>query len=142
MGLAWGIVLVLLSTLAWGGQTLSWLAPGVAERFGLTEREADVEPVFHSDGRGEAVWDFFTLWTLLAAGLLLVLDNSSWAYFGLLGGGIYIYFGGRGVVVRRVMEQRGYRIGSDSNVRIGYAFLVIWAVAGVVTVAAASVALS
>lgn len=142
MGLAWGIVLVLLSTLAWGGQTLSWLAPGVAERFGLTEREADVEPVFHSDVRGEAVWDFFTLWTLLAAGLLLVLDNSSWAYFGLLGGGIYIYFGGRGVVVRRVMEQRGYRIGSDSNVRIGYAFLVIWAVAGVVTVAAASVALS
>lgn len=141
MGLLWGIMLILLSTLAWGGQTMSWLAPDAAERFGLTETQAHVEPVFHADGRGEATWDFFTLWTLLVAGFLLVLDNASWAYFGLVGGSIYVYFGGRGVFVRKTMERRGFRIGTPSNVRIGYAFLVIWALTGVITTVAAFLAL-
>lgn len=138
----WGIALILLSALAWGGQTISWFAPDSAERLGLTESTVDVEPVFHADVRGEAAWDFITLWTLLAAGVLLVLDEPSWAYFGLIGGAVYVYFGGRGVFVRRIMQQRGFRIGTPSNVRIGYAFLVIWALAGLVTIAAAAVALS
>ena len=141
MGLAWGIVLVLLAALAWAGQTMAWLAPAWAERRGLTEPEAEVEPVFWADSRGEAAWDALTLWTLLVAGILLIADSSTWAYFGLVGGGIYAYFGGRGIFARMSMQRRGYRIGTTSNVTIGYAFLATWLVAGLVTIVAAVVAL-
>ena len=43
MNVMWGIVVVLLSLLSWGGQALSWFAPTLAERWNLTEAEADVE---------------------------------------------------------------------------------------------------
>ena len=68
MNVVWGVVLIFLGALAWGGQVFSWLAPVPAARLGLTDNEGDVEPVFWADGRGEAAWDSFTLWTLIVAG--------------------------------------------------------------------------
>ena len=47
--------------------------------------------------RGEAIWDSVTLWTLPLAGVLLLLNNPLWVYFGLVGGGMYLYFAGRGL---------------------------------------------
>ena len=38
---------------------------------GLTETQADVDPAFNADIRGEAIWDTAVLWTLPLAGLLL-----------------------------------------------------------------------
>jgi len=114
MGIAWGIVIIVFSLLAWVGQAISWLAPVPAAQWSLTEGEESVEPVHYADIRGEAVWDTLSLWTMLAAGVLLVADNSSWAYFGLVGGGMYTYFAGRGVFTRLAMQRRGYRIGRTS----------------------------
>ena len=54
---------------------------------------------------------------------------------------MYVYFGGRGVLVRREMQRRGQRIGSESTVKIAYAALSTWGVAGLITVIAAIVAL-
>ena len=88
MAIAWGIVLIVSSVLCWGGQVLSWLKPDLALRLALMEAEDTVEPVFWADARAEARWDSFTLWTMVAAGVLLVADHDSWAYFGLVGGGI------------------------------------------------------
>ena len=142
MGVAWGIVVVVLSLLCWGGQTVSWLAPKTAVRLGLTEAEDNVEPLFWADVRAEARWDTFTLWTLLVAGILLIFDVSAWAYFGLVGGGIYAYFGGRGVLTRLEMQARGFRIGAPSSVKTAYIFLPLWGVTGLITVIAAAVGLS
>lgn len=141
MGTAWGLVIIVFSLLAWAGQAMSWLAPVRAEQWSLTEGEESVEPVYYADGRGEAVWDTLSLWTMLAAGVLLVADSSSWGYFGLVGGGMYTYFAGRGVFTRLAIQRRGYRIGSTRNVRVGYTFLLIWGVIGVITIVAAVVAL-
>ena len=141
MQVAWGIIVTALALLAWGGQTLSWFAPGAAERLGLTERGQAVEPVFHADIRAEAAWDTATLWVMVVAGVLLSADVAAWAYFGLIGGGIYLYFGGRGIASRAAMQRRGFRVGDPKNVRVAYAMLAAWLLMAVVTVTAAVISL-
>jgi len=137
--LIWGIVLIIVSALAWGGQTVSWFEPATAARLGLSERESDVEPQFWADIRGEALWDVFTLWTLGIAGVLLVLDAHSWAYFGLVGGGTYLYFAGRGIAARVAWQRRGFRVGSPDSVKLGLVVLAVWGIVAVVTIIAAVV---
>jgi hypothetical protein len=141
MNVLWGVVVVVLSLLCWGGQTVSALAPATAVRLRLTEAEQEVEPAFWADARGEAAWDVWTLWTMVVAGVLLILDVAAWAYFGLAGGGMYLYFSGRGIFARMAMQRRGLRIGAEADVRLGYAFLAIWAVMALITIVAAVAAL-
>lgn len=137
MNVLGGLVITGLALLAWGGQTISRLAPDAAARWGLAEAEADVEPTFWADIRGEAAWDMVSLWTLVAAGVLLVVDQPAWAYFGLVGGGMFLYFAGRGILTRLEMQRRGLRIGSPASVRTGMIALAVWGVTALVTIIAA-----
>ena len=137
----WGIALVTSSLLCWGGQTIVCFAPAIGAKLGLSEKEADVEPAFWADVRGEAIWDFLTLWTLLVAGVLLIIDHPAWAYFGLIGGSAYVYFAGRGVVTRVTMQRRGLRIGSPQGVKVVFTFLTIWGITGLATIIGAIAAL-
>lgn len=141
MGVAWGIVLIVLGLLAWAGQVISWFAPSTAERLTLTESEDSVEAVFYGDIRGEALWDTLTLWTMVVAGALLVVDNQAWAYFGLISGGMYLYFAGRGMITRAVLRKQGFRVGTHESINAAYVLLTLWAAAAVITVVAAIVAL-
>ncbi|MGI9612001.1 MAG: hypothetical protein ACR2QO_03765 [Acidimicrobiales bacterium] len=141
MNVIWGTVVVALSLLAWAGQTLSWLAPSTAVRLQLMEAEDEVDPTFWADIRAEALWDAVTLWVMAAAGVLLIADVAEWPYFGLVGGGIYLYFGGRGISTRITMTRLGIRIGTPESVRTGVIFLVLWGVMALITIAAAIVAL-
>ncbi len=141
MSIIWGLVVTLLSLLGWGGQALSWFSPSTAVRWKVMEAERDVEPAFWADVHGEALWDTLTLWTMVVAGVLLMADASAWAYFGLVGGGMYLYFGGRGISVRAAMNRRNLRIGAPENVRLGYVFSAVWAVMALITIGAAIVAL-
>jgi hypothetical protein len=100
----------------------------------LVEAESDVDPVYYADVRGEAKWDIAILWLLPVAGILLILDNTAWVYFGLIGGGSYLYFAGRGIVVRLIMQRRGIRIGTPGNLKLFYAVLAIWGIIAVVTI--------
>ena len=106
-----------LAALCWGGQAIVCFAPAAGVQLGLSEAEAEVEPAFWADVRGEALWDFFTLWTLVVAGALLITGSRAWAYFGLVGGGMYVYFAGRGILTRVAMLRRGLRIGTFKDVR-------------------------
>jgi hypothetical protein len=138
MAIIWGIIVVVLALLAWGGQAISWFSPRTAERLALTEAEDAVEPAFYADGRAEALWDALTLWIAVVAGVLLIAGSDAWSYFGLAGGAIYVYFAGRGLLTRRAMQQRGLRIGTPENVKSAYLFLTIWGVMGLVTAIAAA----
>ena len=137
MNVLWGVVVTLLSVLAWGGQAVAWFSPATAVRWELAEAEEDVEPAFWADGRGEALWDTLTLWPMVVTGVLLIGNASSWTYFGLVGGGIYLYFGGRIVFTRVTMQRRGLRIGAPQNVRLGFIFGSVWAAMGLITILAA-----
>ncbi len=133
----WGIVVVALAVLAWMGQLISWLAPDTAVRLSVMESEDSVEPSFYADVKGEAMWDAFTLWTLVVAGILLLVGNDWWTYFGLVGGGMFVYFAGRGIASRRSIQQAGFSVGHPKTVMQAYVFLTLWGVVGLITVIAA-----
>lgn len=54
MNIIWGIILLLLSALAYFGQVIAAFWPLTASRLGLTEPESEVDPAFHADVRGAA----------------------------------------------------------------------------------------
>jgi len=141
MNLIWGVILFIVSSIGYFGQAITAIWPATATRLGLTEPEADVDPVFYADIRGEAIWDTAILWTLPVAGVLLVLNNPVWVYFGLVGGGMYLYFAGRGIMARRVMQCRGIRIGKPETLKTIYIFLSIWGLAALITIVMAIAAL-
>ena len=141
MDLAWGVILIIFGMFCWAGQTISAFAPKAAAKLGLTEPESDVDPTYYADARGEAIWDTMITWVLPVAGILLLLDSPLWAYFGLVGAGIYLYFAGRGISSRLAMQSRGIRIGKPNSVGMAYVFLAIWGVIAVVTIIMAAAAL-
>ena len=54
---------------------------------------------------------------------------------------MYLYFAGRGIVVRRIMQQRGVRIGTQETLKVANIFLVLWGLAAVITIVMAIAAL-
>lgn len=141
MNLILGLVIMVLAGVCWGGQVLAGLAPKTAVRWGLMESEADVEPVYWSDIVAEARWDAAVLWPMVVAGALLTIDHRAWPYFGLVGGGSYIYFAGRGIAARLIMRARGFRIGSRGSVAVGLIALAVWGVMALGVIVAAIIEL-
>ena len=141
MNIIWGVILFIISALGYFGQVISAFWPETAARLGLTEPEADVDSTFYADVRGEAFWDTAVLWTLPVAGVLLVINNPVWVYFGLVGGGMYLYFAGRGIVVRRLMQRRNIQIGQPDTLKVVYVFLTLWGLAAAITIVMAIAAL-
>lgn len=135
MEIAAGIAIVVFSLPCWIGQTISWFLPSIGERWGLTEAVESVDSTYYGDIRGEALWDTLTLWTMPLTGLLLVLGNDASAILGLVAGGMYTYFGGRGVTTRRAITKRGGRIGAPNDLRIAYGALIAWGALGLAVIA-------
>ena len=77
MMVMWRVVVAFLSLLAWGGQALSWLSPSTAVRWNVMEAEEDVEPTFWADVRAEAAWDTLTLWIMVVAGVLIIVNGTA-----------------------------------------------------------------
>jgi hypothetical protein len=134
MNLIWGIVLIFFGLLGWAGQATAAISPKMAAKWGLTEHESEVDPTFWADVRGEAVWDTIVLWTLPIAGILLIMNSSKWAYFGLVGGGMYLYFAGRGILTRLAIQQRNIPIGKPATLKAAYTFLTLWGLIAMVTI--------
>jgi len=142
MNLIWGIILIIFTMiLGWFAQIINALSPTLAGRLGLNEPESDVDPTFFVDTRGEAIWDVMIIWTLPVAGILLILNSPLWAYFGLVGGGSYLYFAGRGIVVRLVMQRQAIRVGKPGTLKLYFLFLILWGLIAVVTIILAVAAL-
>ena len=130
MDVALGIIALVLTIPAWLGQVVAAIKPSTAERFGLIEPETDVDPAFYADVRAECAWDSITLWVLPLAGLLLLLGNRSWTLFGLAGGGMYVYFAGRGILQRITMRRRGIGVGKSGAVASAIVALSVWGLTG------------
>jgi len=134
MYIIWGIILTALSSIAYFGQVITAFWPEVASKLELTEHESSVDPTYYADVRGESFWDTTILWVLPAAGVLLLFNNPLWVYFGMIGGGMYLYFAGRGIIVRLEMQRRGIPIGKPNTLKLSYLFLTLWGVAAFITV--------
>ena len=135
MTIIWGVVLILFTLiLCWLMQAVNMFSPALAAKLGVAEAEDEVDRTFFLDGRGEAIWDALILWTLPVAGILLLFDHQAWAYFGLVGGGMYLYFAGRGLIVRRLMGRQGVRIGKPETVKLYNGVLILWGLIAVATI--------
>ena len=132
MNLIWGIILVSATLKCWIGQIIIALSPKVAVKIRIAEAESNVNPTFFADMRGQAIWDAISLWTLPVAGVLLIINNALWTYFGLVGSGIYLYFVGRGISSRLIMQRHGINIGR-SNFKVNL-FLTLWGIIAIVTI--------
>jgi len=132
LNLIWGIILVSVTLKCWIGQIITALSPKLAVKIRIAESASDVDSTFFSDMRGQAIWDAISLWTLPVAGVLLIIHNAVWTFFGLVGGGIYLYFVGRGIASRLIMQRRGINIGR-SNLKVIF-FLTLWGIIAIVTI--------
>lgn len=142
MNIIWGIIVIFLVLISWIGQIISAISPQKAAKLGVCEAEAEVDKTFFIDQRAEAVWDSLTNWTLMVAGILLLLNIEIWAYFGIIGGTIFLNFSGRGIITRIALKRAGIAIGNPRGLVVIYLFLSLWLVMGVVTVIMAVQALS
>ncbi len=132
MYLIWGIIIISITLKAWIGQTIIALSPKVAAKIKITEPESNVDSTYFKDMHGEAIWDAMILWTLPAAGVLLIINDGLWPYFGLIGGGIYLYFAGRGIVSRMIMQRHGINLG-ESKLKLNF-FLTLWGLTAIITI--------
>jgi hypothetical protein len=134
MDIIWGILLLVFGLIAWVGQVLSALSPKFAQKLGLIEPEAHVDPAFYADARGEAKWDSLTLWTLPFAGILMILNSPLWVYFGMVGGSMYLYFTGRAIFTRLELKRKGVRIGKPEQLKMYFIFVTLWGLIGLSTI--------
>jgi hypothetical protein len=141
MHIIWAIFLIVIPGIAFVGQLFSLVAPLGAARAGLTEHESEVNPAFYADVRGEALWDSLVLWTLPAAGVLGLLNSDGWVWLCLVGGGMYVYFGGRGILTRLSCQRRSIVIGSKKSVSAAIAFLAVWGLSGITAIVLALAAI-
>jgi len=52
----------------------------------------------------------------------------------LVGGGMYLYFAGRGILVRLAMQRDRIRVGKPETVKVVYLFLTIWGLLALITI--------
>lgn len=134
MDVIWGVFLTVLTMIAWAGQVIYATSPRLGLKLNVGEAESEVDPVFFIDAHGEAIWDSMILWTLPVAGILLIFNNPLWVYFGLIGGGSYLYFAGRNLTTRYMMQSKGIRIGTLQNIKMGYSFITLWGLTAMITI--------
>jgi len=125
MELVWRVFLTVLTLIAWIGQVVYAISPSLGAKIGVGEAETNVHPVFYIDARGEAIWDAMIIWTLPVSGILLIFNNPYWVYFGLIGGGSYLYFTGRNITTRLMMQRNNIAIGTENNIKLGYLFVLL-----------------
>ena len=134
MNLIWGIILVSITLKCWIGQIIIAFSPKVAAKINIIEDESDLNHTFFVDMHGSAIWGAITLWTLPFAGILLILNNTLWTYFGLVGGGMYLYFVGRNIASHLIMQRHGIKIGTTKKLKVKYMILSIWGIIALITI--------
>ena len=134
MNLIWGIILVSITLKCWIGQIIIAFSPKVAAKINIIEDESDLNHTFFVDMHGSAIWDAISLWTLPLAGILLILNNNLWTYFGLIGGGMYLYFVGRTITSNITLNRIGLYIGRSKKLMVKYMVLTLWGFVAIITI--------
>jgi len=113
-----GTICVLFGGFGWVSQILSWINYPLAQRLGFQEKSEETDPLFRQAEINTAIWDSFVLWTLLAAGILMLINNQLWPYLSLIAGGIYLDGAGREIAKHLSLSKGGIRIGTPKDVRV------------------------
>lgn len=118
------------------GQLISTANFALAQRLGLQERPDNADSLVGGLELWAARWDLLWLWTLPAAGILMLIDHAWWPYAALIGGGAYIDTGGREGAKVLGLRQQGVRTGTPSEHRLAmgvFALLIAIGALAIVT---------
>ncbi|HOW97110.1 MAG TPA: hypothetical protein P5567_08100 [Kiritimatiellia bacterium] len=122
-----GVVCILFGALGWIGQLISAVNYALAQRLGLQEKSEGTDPLFRTAERNAARWDSLVLWTLILAGVLMLLDSRWWPPVALVAGGIYLDGAGREVAKVWSLKSQGIRIGTPGAQRVQKVFFTMMA---------------
>lgn len=133
-------ILCLALWLGYIGQLISVVNLRLAQRLGLQEKPDGVDPLYVTLELWTARWDLWWVWTLPAAGILMLMDHAWWPYAAMIGGGAYVDTGGREAAKVLGLRQQSVRTGTPAEQRTGMilfgSFLVIGGLAIVTGLAA------
>jgi hypothetical protein len=117
-----GIVCVVFGSIVVIGQLISTVNFGLAQNLGLQEKDADTEPLYRRLELKTAGWDLFVLWTLPAAGVLMLVDHPWWPYLTLVAGGVCVDTAGRETAKVLGLRRHGVKTGSKKERRLYFSF--------------------
>ncbi len=118
------------------GQVVSVVNLPLAQRLGLQEQPDTIDPVYARDTAGTARWDLVAMWTLPAAGILMLTDSSLWPYLVLIGGAVYVDTGGRQGIKLLGYRTEGVRVGTSQAVRRALGVYTLFVIVGALGIAA------
>ncbi len=124
-------ILCLFAWLLYLGQLISVANFGLAQRLGLQESSAHADALSSHLELWAARWDLVWLWTLPAAGILMLIDHGWWPYAAMIGGGAFVDAGGREAAKVLGLRGQGVRVGSQREQRLIFgAFLCLIVIGG------------
>jgi hypothetical protein len=127
MRIVLGVVCVVFGGIGWVGQIISGINYPLAQRLCLQEKSEGTDPLFRRAEANAARWDSLVLWTLVAAGILMLINNSWWPHLSLIAGGIYLDGAGREAAKCVSLSKYGVRIGTGKDVKVAAMFFVAMA---------------
>ena len=134
MQLFLGWVLIIFPGFLYAGQIISSVNFSLAQKLGLQENPGQADQLLQRSERYTAYWDLVTLLWLPLSGILMILNNSAWPLFALVGGAIYLDAAGREAVKILSFKHEGIRLGSAKQHRFFLSTYIIMAVLGIVTI--------
>ena len=122
---ATGVIALVLGLVGFGGQLISTLDWSFAQKLGLQEDDAHVDPLFQRLERNTALWDVAIWWTLPLAGLVMLLDHPWWPMAAIFAGGVYADTAGRELAKLRGLDREDIRTGTAGDSRTRLVFFMV-----------------
>jgi len=97
----------------------------------LQEKNDETEPLFRRLELNTARWDLYILWTLPAAGALMLVDHAWWPYLALVAGAVWVDTAGRETAKILGLGKHGVKTGSAKEARLFFCFMGLMALIGV-----------
>jgi hypothetical protein len=132
---ATGLVCVVFGLVGFVGQLISTVNFGLSQRLGLQEADDETDPLYRRLELNTARWDLFVLWTLPAAGVLMLFDHVWWPYLAIVAGSVHMDTAGREAVKVLGLSKHGVRIGTTKEKRLCFSYFGLMLLIGVWCVA-------
>ena len=134
MTIAFGIVALLFGLIIVIGQAISVVDFELAQRLGLQEKDETTDVLHRRLELNTARWDVIVLWTLVLAGVVMLVETAWWPWVALIAGGISIDTGGREIGKIIGLRAEGIRVGTQEEARLLYGFNGLISAVGLVLV--------
>lgn len=117
------------------GQIISSLNFPLAQRIGLQENPDETDPLLQRAERYTAYWDLAAMGWLPLAGLLMIIDSSTWPYTAFFGAAVYFDTSGREAAKILSLKHGGISVGPDRQSRVFFSTYFIMLLISLVTLA-------